>query len=366
LTDPPDDLPIRITSADLHTEKVEEWLKREEAIRAVPEEAAPQPPGPFAFLLNSVVYTTIAGFLGGFLGWAVLEPFFDDNEESAMQVVTGILFFPLIGMMIGGCVAAMEGLVSRNWRRALSHGAITLAISFGLSLAGGIVGGIFYGLGNWAVVAAFSLDPEAPDFRGASFFGQMVSRGLAWAVAGLCIGVAQGLAAKSKKVTANGVVGGLVGGLLGGLLFDPVDRLVMGEDWLSPERRQGAEISRCVGISIVGLLVGFFLGLVENLAKDAWLYMKAGPLRGKQFILYHDPTIIGSSPKSHVYLFKDPAVEPRHATISLYGNRHQVKDLGTPAGTAVNGRPVRSHVHAAGDRIQIGDTVLEYGQRLRA
>jgi len=365
LTDPPDDLPIRITSQDLHTEKVEEWLRREEAIRAVPEEAVPQPPGPFAFLLNSVVYTTIAGLLGGFFGWAVLEPFVDDDSESAAQLVSAVLFFPVIGMMVGGCVAAMEGLVSRNWRRAVSQGAIALALSFGLSLAGGIVAGIFYGLGNWAVITVFSLDPESPDLRGASFFGQMVARGLAWAVAGLCIGVAQGLAAKSKKVAANGVVGGLVGGLLGGLLFDPLDRLVMGEEWLSPERTRGAEVSRCVGISIVGLLLGFFLGLVENLAKDAWLYMKAGPLRGKQFILYHDPTIIGSSPKSHVYLFKDPAVEPRHATIAVYGNRHRLKDLDTPAGVTVNGRPAKSHVLAAGDRIQIGDTVLEYGQRMR-
>ena len=366
MTDRPEDRVLRITSADLHTERVEEWLRREEAIRAVPEEVAAEPPGRFAFLLDSVVYTTIAGFLGGFLGWALIEPIFDDGEESALQVVAAVLFFPVIGMMVGGAVASMEGIVTRNWRRAFSQGLTALAISFGLCLAGGFLAGIVYGIGQFAVESVFTLDPEAPDLQGPSFFGQMVVRGFAWAVAGLCVGVSQGLAAKSKKVAANGLVGGLAGGLLGGLLFDPVDRLVQGDAWNSPEREAGAEFSRCVGITVVGLFVGFFLGLVENLAKDAWLYMKAGPLRGKQFILYHDPTVIGSSPKCHVYLFKDPAVEPRHATIVGYGNRHQLKDLGGQAGVRVNGRDVTSHVLAPGDRIQIGETVLEYGQRIRS
>ena len=59
-------------------------------------------------------------------------------------------------------------------------------------------------------------------------------------------------------------------------------------------------------------------------------------------------------------------MEPKHATLTLYGSRHQLKDLGTPAGVAVNGRPVRSHILASGDRIQIGDTVLEYGQKIKA
>lgn len=371
MSDLPGDAPIRVTQGDLYTERVEEWLQREEAIHAVPEQVEPPPPGPFAFLLNSVVYTSLAGLLGGFLGWAILEPFIDDMElaEGSMKagsVVAAFLFFPVIGMMIGGTIAAMEGIVTRNPGRALRQGFVTMAISFGLCLVGGFLGGIMYNLGHVVMRLAFGMQEDNPDLRGGAFFGQMVTRGLAWSAAGLCIGISQGLAAKSKKVMANGIVGGLVGGLLGGLVFDPVDRLLQGDAWLSPERTQEAHVSRCIGISLVGLLVGFFLGLVENLAKDAWLYMKAGPLRGKQFILYNDPTVVGSSPKCHVYIFKDPAVEPRHATLSVYGGRHQLKDLGTPAGVAVNGRKVKSHVLASGDRIQIGETVLEYGQKIKA
>lgn len=357
--------PLRVTSDDLYTEGVEEWLRREEAVHPSPEAVAPAPPGPYDFLLNSVVYTSLAGMLGGFLGWCMLEPFFDDEDTSAMRMVAGLLLFPTIGMMIGGTIASAEGLVTRNWGRAARLGFVTVAITFGLALAGAIVAGFLYSLGQVVNMSMFSIDPEHPEVRGGAFLGQMVARGLAWAVVGLAVGVSQGLAAKSKKVLANGLVGGLVGGLLGGMLFDPVDRLLKGEHWMEPGTR-GAEASRCVGFTVVGLGVGFFLGLVENLAKDAWLYMKAGPLRGKQFILYHDPTVVGSSPKCHVYLFKDPAVEPKHAHIVSHGNRHQVKDLGTPAGIAVNGRKVKAHVLSSGDQIRIGDTVLEYGQKIRA
>jgi hypothetical protein len=366
VSDGPGDAPLRVTQGDLYTEKVEEWLQREQAIRAVPEQVEAQPPGPFAFLLNSVVYTSLAGLVGGIIGWCILEPVYTDQSGGALDFALNIFFFPIVGMAVAGSIAAVEGIVTRNPGRAFRQGVIAMAISFGLCLAGGWLANVFYAFGQQVMASLFGGGEEGPALEGGAFFAQMVLRGLAWAVAGLCVGVSQGLAAKSKKVFANGLVGGLVGGLLGGLLFDPVDRIVIGDEWFSGERTQGAEISRCVGIAMVGLLVGFFLGLVENLAKDAWLYMKAGPLRGKQFILYNDPTVVGSSPKCHVYIFKDPAVEPRHATLSVYGGRHQLKDLGTPAGVSVNGRKVTSHVLASGDRIQIGETVLEYGQKVKA
>jgi pSer/pThr/pTyr-binding forkhead associated (FHA) protein len=91
--------------------------------------------------------------------------------------------------------------------------------------------------------------------------------------------------------------------------------------------------------------------------------MKAGPLAGKQFILFRNPTVIGSSPKSDVYLFKDPDIEPQHALIHDRGGRFEIEDTGSADGTYVNGRPIKKKILAAGDQIVMGKTVLEFALR---
>ena len=69
--------------------------------------------------------------------------------------------------------------------------------------------------------------------------------------------------------------------------------------------------------------------------------MKAGPL-GRQAIrsVPRNPDGSGSSPKADVYLFKDGAIEPRHALIHDRGGRFEIEDMNTPDGTYVNGVPV--------------------------
>src|SRR5207253_3292134 len=132
-----------------------------------------------------------------------------------------------------------------------------------------------------------------------------------------------------------------------GLLFDPIEIVFQTADGK-------ATLSRAVGFTIIGILVGFFVGLVEQWTKTAWLLMKAGPLAGKQFILYRNPTVLGSSPKADIYLFKDAAIEPRHALIHNHGGRFTIEDTETPDGTYVNGIPIRKHVLQPGDQIVLG------------
>ena len=80
-------------------------------------------------------------------------------------------------------------------------------------------------------------------------------------------------------------------------------------------------------MTIIGLSVGLFVGLVEGWTKTAWLLMRAGPLAGKQFVMFRDTTVLGSSPKAEVYLFKDEAIEPRHALIYNRGGRFEIEDM---------------------------------------
>jgi hypothetical protein len=148
-------------------------------------------------------------------------------------------------------------------------------------------------------------------------------------------------------------LGAVLGGLTGGLLFDPISLVLTTADGQ-------ATYSRGVGFVCIGLLVGLFVGLVEGWTKTAWLLMRQGPLAGKQFILFRDTTVLGSSPKSEIYLFKDPAIEPRHAVIYNRGGRFEIEDCQTPEGTYVNGIPIQRHWLLAGDQIVLGKTVLEF------
>ena len=105
---------------------------------------------------------------------------------------------------------------------------------------------------------------------------------------------------------------------------------------------------------------------VENWTKSAWLLMRQGPLAGKQFVLFKDKITLGSSPNAEIYLFKDPAIEPRHAVIHNRGGRYEIEDLETPDGTWVNGGQVdKRQILQPGDQIVLGKTVLEFTVKQR-
>ncbi|MFL5329000.1 MAG: FHA domain-containing protein, partial [Gemmataceae bacterium] len=71
-------------------------------------------------------------------------------------------------------------------------------------------------------------------------------------------------------------------------------------------------------------------------------------------------TVLGSSPKADIYLFKDDAIEPRHALITNRAGRFEIEDCTTPDGTYVNGIPITRTVLNHGDQIVLGKTVLEF------
>jgi hypothetical protein len=184
----------------------------------------------------------------------------------------------------------------------------------------------------------------------------MMGRAAAWSIASVPAGMGQGSALGERKVILNGVVGAILGGLVGGLLFDPISFVLTSADGQ-------ATYSRAVGVAAIGGFVGLFVGLVEGWTKSAWLLMQKGPLAGKQFILFKDTTVLGSSPKADIYLFKDDAIEPRHATVTNRGGRFEIEDCKTPDGTYVNGIAIQRAVLADGDQVVLGKTVLEFSMK---
>jgi hypothetical protein len=348
--------PIRINPNDLHTPDVDSYVEMQNYLR---RDVGPINDQPWLVrvIYANWFYLALCSMLGGIAGWALLEPWFDDGKLAQDKPqLSAILMFPTVAAAIGLFLGAAEGIICHNFTRAVKCGAVGLGIGFVGGLIALVPTGIVFSM---MTAIAFSLwDNPQPHAMptGLAFLVLMMGRAAAWSIAAIPAGMGQGMALRERKVVINGVVGAVIGGLVGGLLFDPISLILVTADGK-------ATYSRAVGFAAIGCFVGLFVGLVEGWTKSAWLLMQKGPLAGKQFILYRDTTVLGSSPKADIYLFKDDAIEPRHALITNRAGRFEIEDCTSPDGTYVNGIPITRTVLNDGDQIVLGKTVLEFSMK---
>ena len=244
-----------------------------------------------------------------------------------------------------------RSIVCRTYSRAAWCAAIGLLV--------GLIGGALSSFAANIVYGVLGqMSKGDPTSSGPAFVFQMFQRGLAWTIAGMCMGLGQGFALKSSKLKFNGFIGGMVGGLLGGLFFDPINFLLMGSDGIT-----GAAQSRAVGLTIIGAAVGLLIGLTDLLTRDAWLKVLSGPLQGKEFSFNRTPIRVGSSPKNEIYLFKDPKIDPVHAEIFKLRDAYEIVDNGSSSGTFLNGIRVTRERLQDGAHIKIGDSEFSYSSR---
>jgi hypothetical protein len=222
------------------------------------------------------------------------------------------------------------------------------ALSLGL---GTVLGFVFFFIANLIFAIGLSILSQSGGFTVHSP-ALWITRGIAWMGFGVAGGLVYGIVGRSGRKCLYGVAGGALGAGLGGVIFDPI-ALATG----------GAGTSRAVGMALLGAATGIAMGLVESALKDRWIYVSAGPLAGKQFILYKPLTIVGSHQSSDIYLFKDPAVLPRHAVIELNGPRAVLRAVGP---VSLRGRPVNDAVLQSGDSIQVGRYAFQYRDRERS
>ncbi|HEX7375542.1 MAG TPA: FHA domain-containing protein [Pirellulales bacterium] len=279
------------------------------------------------------------------------------KQLQARTHAAGFLLFAAAGGLIGLAIGAADGIVCRLPRRALLGGGVGLLVGF----VGGFLSNIFASLVYQPLthLAVQQAGDEVGSLSGFGFFVQMVGRAFAWMLAGMAMGLGQGIALRSKQLLLYGFLGGLIGGLLGGLLFDPIDMLLLGVD------KPSAHYSRMIGITVVGMSVGGMMGLVELLARDAWLRMTEGPLAGKEFLLFKDLVNVGSSPRADIYLFNDPLVKDVHASIRSVGEESEIENLVRDPPALLNGRPFQRGRLRHGDQVTIGRTSFVFQKRQR-
>jgi len=351
---------IIISNDDLQDPMIDDILNLQKSVQSRIGERLENIKTPLYY--NPVFYYSVAATLGAFVVWAISEPFFRDDEKHIPFIGDYLLFGPVAGVM-GLAIGLVYGASNRNLKQLLYCGIVGAGVGLGVTVLTTFIAEMLYGLfTGMAVAFAHSRGQIEPDkfthFRGLAFFIHMSGRSIAWSIVSMGAGLGLGIALKSKKLLLNGFVGGMVGGFLGGLFFDPIDRFL-------PHAQGSGWLSRMVGIALVGLFVGFFIGLFENLSKEAWFLMLKGPLTGKQFIIFKSPILIGSSPKSDIYLFKDADIAPLHASVSKTGSKYLLKDEGSAIGTYVNGRRIDKYILQPNDTVTVSGAVLRYSEKQR-
>lgn len=249
-------------------------------------------------------------------------------------------------------------------RDALAGLWIGGTIGFFLNAAGPFRDGAWFKLGRaatWGALAGAAGGAAGlvlGEFVIGWFQGGLVGRALSWAVLGLGIGVSQGLADRSRQRLLYGLIGGGLGGLVGGYLFEWLRQGLGG--------RAGYGLSQGLGIVILGAGLGFFLALVEQVLRRAWVQVLSGRQEGRVYLLARPVSALGLDERAEVGLFGDRAVARRHAEIERTKSGYLLRNHAPTGRTRINGvvvnaddsRPLRD-----GDRIELGQTRLVFRQR---
>jgi Inner membrane component of T3SS, cytoplasmic domain len=297
-----------------------------------------------SILLQGWFYLGLSGLLGAAAGWALAEPGFVDSHVAGERHWGNFWIIPIIVTLMCLGFAVAESTVERSAKKALLRGVLALPLGIFLGFVFDFIAETVF-----SVLVSISVDLGVHSFRNPAFW---IARGLAWTAFGAAGGVIYGIIGQSSKKATYGVIGGMIGAGLGGLIFDPIAIV-----------SHGGAVSRAVGFALVGLSTGVGMGLVESALKDRWLYVTAGPLAGKQFILYKPRTIIGSRQDCDIYLFKDANILPEHATLELAGARVQLRATGP---VLLAGSSIQSRVLQDNDLLQIGRYTFRYKEKHRA
>lgn len=412
---------ISISWDDLHTPEVDEKIDRIEAVRRthehyVSQRAEAQKAGKAiamsagsGILYQPAVYMLIAGLLGGVLAWGLSEAFnvafpnrYDEIKEinqkkesiearvargelisieakvlfdklceeykhsPYISIITNtqlsqeeinnqlgqrfetdsqinrahrMIWHAIVGVVLALFLCTAEHFVTRNWRSLIINAATAMLIALvGAILVSLIINKVYNTLGGGMI--------------GVSLKRQIVARAVGWALFGMFIMIAPGIVMRSPKKLIIGLIGGFAGGLLGGMLFDPIHIAL-----------DSAVFSRAIAFIAIGAIAGVGTGLIETAVKAGWLKVTGGVIAGKQFIIYRNPTYLGSSPVCEIYLFRDPKVNEHHAAIHVVRGGYEIEDLNDSAQTYVNDEPVARCRLRNGDEIRIGASTFQFQER---
>ncbi|MGH7863468.1 MAG: FHA domain-containing protein [Candidatus Binataceae bacterium] len=300
---------------------------------------------------RELYFKGLAGLAGGAAGWLPVE-LASHNQSLTDPVTPAVVIASYVSMallsgMVGGLIVASEvqklQITPDTKRRFLRGFVICLVLAIPANYFANSIFSAILGSGGWGL-----------NKEGSAFF-LIVGRVVSWTMMGAMLGAGVGLATFAAANIAKGAAGGLVGGFIGGVAFDLINYIT-----------EGGTASRLIGLCAIGLAIGLFIGIVQELTKVAWLIVEQGRLKGRQFRLEEQTATIGRAEEDSVGLFGDPSVQARHATIQRRGADFSIKNLAVAEGTFVNGRRIESVDLHDRDRINIGGYELVFHMRASA
>jgi pSer/pThr/pTyr-binding forkhead associated (FHA) protein len=296
---------------------------------------------------RELIFKALAGLGGGAVGWLPVEiatngHSLTERPTTSSEIATYLTMAILSGL-IGGAIVGTQSqnfaLNAQNKRRFLIGFVVCFVLSLPATYYSNLAFSYILAAGGWGV-----------DHPGSLFY-LFIARLVGWSLMGALLGVGVGLASGTLGNAIKGAAGGWVGGFVGGLAFDAIGSLV------------GGLMARLVGFSLVGLSIGLFIGLVQELTKSAWLKVEAGRLRGREYRLDRAVSNLGKAEENEVGLFGDPSVVAKHARIDRQGANFVLKDLSNREGTYLNGERIESAELREGDKIEIGGYELAFHVR---
>lgn len=321
-----------------------------------PGAAAPVPvpvPGASvaAFLRSSRGTALATAGVGMVLAWLITEGVgladIETTSEFGSHAATA-LWTGVIALIFVGLVVSWDRLTAGAWAEAGQRLLRAVGPALGIGALAGFMANVIYIEIVESIISGdgFTFSDHEP--------GLYFARAVGWAMFGAGAGVATGLAQRTSQKAINGAIGGAVGGTVGGIIFEFTANVI-----------DSVALSRLLGLLAVGLLVAAAVAIVEEIRREAWVDITAGGMAGKQFILYHQVTRIGSDPACEIMVVKDPAVGKLHARIQDLGGR-RVLSAASGASVAVNGSQIAQHELRHGDQVQVGNHLLAYSERALA
>jgi pSer/pThr/pTyr-binding forkhead associated (FHA) protein len=304
--------------------------------------------------VSRVLRGLILGALGGALGWLFVEPvpYLTTDEVPTLDWMA----LGLLGGIVGGCIGAAlgvaEGILAgtrSKFQRAVGQGVV-------VGFLGGWVG-LWLGQRMYGMLLAAAHIADQTPRNSFEFFFHLIARTLGWTLLGTLVGLSVGIPTRSPRKMRHGLIGGMFGGALGGFSFRTLAMISQTLPLFD------GPVLRLIGFTSIGAASGFFVSLVAEAFKQAWVKVLVGRNEGREHILDKPESVIGRDELADVPVFGDPSVARRHAVILQTSGRHLLRDEGTPGGTTVNQQRISQHLLQDGDEIRVGGVPLIFHEK---